>query len=168
MDIYFGADHAGYNLKNALIPVVKELGYHAIDIGAFSYDPLDDYPDFVASVAHAVSVDPKKAIGIVIGGSGQGEAIVANRFPNVRAVVFNGQYRPSDGREVPHEITLSREHNDANVLALGSRFLSEIEAKEALTLWLGTPFSGDERHARRIAKIEAVIKKFDPVCEPKG
>jgi ribose 5-phosphate isomerase B len=94
-------------------------------------------------------------MAIVLGGSGQGEAIVANRFPHVRAVVFNGQYvSPDENRDIPNEIVLSREHNDANILSLGARFLSEEEAKNAVRLWLATPFSHDERHIRRIAKIE--------------
>jgi len=93
-------------------------------------------------------------IGIVIGGSGQGEAIMANRFSRVRAVVFNGQYKPADGRKIPDEIKISREHNDANILSLGARFLDFDEALKAVLLWLNTPFSKEERHARRIAKIE--------------
>ena len=115
-------------------------------------------------MAKAVAGDPRSR-GIIIGGSGQGEAICANRFSGVRAVVFNGptyakvsvgkQYKP-DGTEIPDEIKLSREHNDANVLSLGARFLSIEEAKSAVKTWLETPFSNDERHIRRIKKIDDI------------
>lgn len=143
-------------MKEALVPYVLELGYEAVDLGARELDPTDDYPDFIFPVAREVSNDPSGARGIVLGGSGQGEAIAANRFPGVRAVVFNGQYKPLDGREVPREIEIARQHNDSNVLSLGARFLSLEEAKEAVKLWLSTPFSGDERHARRIRKLDEI------------
>lgn len=154
MKIVFAADHAGFVLKNVLMPFVRELGYDIEDVGAFELVEGDDYPDFVSKAAQAVSSDPDNVQAIVIGGSGQGEAIVANRFPHVRAIVFNGQYAPADGRSVPHEIEVAREHNDANILSLGARFLNDNEAREAVRLWLITSFSGDERHVRRIAKIE--------------
>lgn len=149
MKIYFASDHAGFELKNSLMEMVNvDLGLEVEDCGAFDYDEADDYPDFVRVAADAVSSDPEESLAVIIGGSGQGEAIVANRFVNVRAAVYYGG---------PMEIiTLSREHNDANVLSLGARFLTEDEAKEALRLWLDTPFSGEERHDRRIAKIDAV------------
>lgn len=153
--IYFAADHAGFLLKEVLKPFVVQLGYEIEDCGASTHVEDDDFTDYVSIAARAVSADPVNRIAIVLGGSGQGEAIVANRFPHVRAVVFNGQYvSPDESREIPNEIVLSREHNDANVLSLGARFLSEEEAKNAVKLWLGTPFSNDERHIRRIAKIE--------------
>ncbi len=154
MKIIFAADHAGFELKQALIPFVKELGFEVEDVGALAVAPDDDYPDMISLAARQVSENPQGVRALVIGGSGQGEAIVANRFPRVRAVVFNGQYRPEDGRLVPKEIVIAREHNDANVLALGARFLSEEEAKMAVKTWLETPFYGDERHLRRINKIE--------------
>ena len=149
MKIYFASDHAGFELKNSLMKMTDvDLGLEVEDCGAFDYDEADDYPDFVGVAAEAVSMDPEESLAVVVGGSGQGEAIVANRFANVRAAVYYGG--PTD------IITLSREHNDANVLSLGARFLTEDEAKEALRLWLDTPFSGDERHDRRLAKIEAM------------
>ncbi len=156
MKIIWGADHAGFYLKENLIPFVESLGYETEDQGAFEYHPEDDYPDFVIPVAKLVSADPDSYRGIVLGGSGQGEAMAANRFPNVRAVVFNGQYDPGDGRDIPPEITLSREHNDSNILSLGARFLNEKEAQEAVKQWLETPFSGAERHLRRLKKIEEI------------
>lgn len=155
--IHIGADHAGFGLKTDLIEYLEKKGYEVIDHGAYDYEEDDDYPDYVIPVASEISSDlDNHSKGIVIGGSGQGEAIVANRFPNVRAVVFNGQYEPNDGREVPNEIVLSREHNDSNVLSLGARFLSTAEAIEALDLWLETAFSGEERHVRRIQKIDSL------------
>ncbi len=154
MKILITSDHAGFSLKEALVPYIEELGYDMEDMGPFEYDEGDDYPDFIAPLAKNISENPSDFRGIIIGGSGQGEAIVANRFPNVRAVVFNGQYKPTDGREVPDEIKISREHNDSNILSLGSRFLNEEEAKEAVKLWLETPFPFEERHMRRIKKID--------------
>lgn len=151
--IHIGSDHAGFELKEELKSFLETLQYEVIDHGAFEYDEDDDYPDFIYPVAESVAID-SQSFGIVIGGSGQGEAICANRIKGIRATVFNGQYEPLDGREVPNEIVLSREHNDANVLSLGARFISIAEAKEAVELWLETDFSGDDRHVRRIQKIE--------------
>lgn len=153
--IHLGADHAGFELKEVLASYLQKLGYEVIDHGAHLYDEFDDYPDFVAPVGRAVSDSPSAVKGIVIGGSGQGEAMVANQFPNVRAVVFYGNktFRGSD------IIKLSREHNDANVLSLGARFLTVAEAKDAVRLWLATPFSGEYRHIRRIKKMEKILRE---------
>jgi len=148
MKIFIGSDHAGFELKEKLIPFLKELGHEVVDKGAFSFDSLDDYPDFVKPVAEEVSKD-KEARGIVLGGSGQGEAICANRYKNVRAFSY---YGPSRG-EV-NIVTDSRGHNDSNIISIGARFMNVDEAKEAVKLWLETPFSGDERHIRRINKID--------------
>lgn len=151
--IYIGSDHAGFELKKEIIKFLEKAEYEVIDHGAYEYDEDDDYPDFIFPVARDVSLDPE-AMGIVIGGSGQGEAISANRIPGIRAVVFNGQYEPLDQREIPQEIIISREHNDANILSLGARFLNTEEALEAVELWLETEFSGEPRHLRRIKKID--------------
>jgi len=145
--ILFATDHAGFEMKNQLLEYVKELGYETEDMGAHTFDTNDDYPGFMAPVGFKVSSDPEKYKAIILGGSGQGEAIVTNRFPGVRAVVYYG-----GNLEI---ITLSREHNDANVLSLGARFLTLDAAKEAVKLWLETTFSGEERHARRISKIDS-------------
>ena len=164
MRIFIGADHAGFELKEQLKKYVSESGHEVTDFGAHEFKEGDDYPDYVIPVAKAVAGDPRSR-GIIIGGSGQGEAICANRFSGVRAVVFNGptyakvsvgkQYKP-DGTEIPDEIKLSREHNDANVLSLGARFPSIEDAKSAVKTWLETPFSNDERHIRRIKKIDDI------------
>lgn len=146
MKVYFAADHAGYELKEALLAFVRdELGHEVEDCGAFSFDADDDYPVFIRKAADKVAEDPD-ARAIVLGGSGQGEAIAANRVSGVRAAVYYG-----GSTEI---ISLSREHNDANMLSLGARFLSEEDAKEAVRLWLATSFSNDERHARRIAQLD--------------
>src|SRR3989338_8849168 len=149
MKLFVGGDHAGFELKKELIEFLKSEGHDVTDFGAFEMKPEDDYPNFVIPVAKAVSGNPLSR-GIILGGSGQGEAICANRFSGIRALVFNGQYAPTDGRELPDEIKISREHNDANILSLGARFLNFDEAKEAVSEWLAMPFSGEERHVRRL------------------
>jgi len=153
MRILITSDHAGFELRKALYSHLKDAGKDVSDSGPYENNPDDDYPDFIAPVALEVSHDPNNTRAIIIGGSGQGEAIMANRFPRVRAVVFNGQYAPH-GRETPDEIYYSRMHNDANVISLGARFISIEEAIAAVDKWLNTPFSNEERHVRRIKKIE--------------
>jgi ribose 5-phosphate isomerase B len=160
MKILFATDHAGFELKEKLAPYVKGLGYEVEDLGAYEYDKSDDYPDSISKVAEQVSNNPENIKGIILGGSGQGEAIVANRYPNVRAVVYNGQCEAQDGMKAPNEIVISREHNDANILSLGARFLTEESAKEAVKVWLKTEFSKEERHIRRIVKIAEITKKI--------
>ncbi|MFA6270115.1 MAG: RpiB/LacA/LacB family sugar-phosphate isomerase [Candidatus Paceibacterota bacterium] len=145
MKIYFASDHAGFEMKNALIEYVKDLGFETEDCGAFALNPDDDYPQFIKKAAEAVSDKPGETRAIVLGGSGQGEDMVADKFPNVRSAEYYG-----GNLEI---VKLSREHNDANVLSLGARFLSLDEAKKAVDLWLKTPFSGEQRHARRISEI---------------
>lgn len=160
--ILIAADHAGFELKQELIPFLRDMGYEVKDFGANSFDAEDDYPDFMIPLAMEVSESGGTKQGIMIGGSGQGEAIVANRFRHVRAAVFNGQFRPSESatagldRHVPLEVKTAREHNDINVISLGARFISEAEAKEAVKTFLTIPFSEDERHVRRLKKIDAI------------
>jgi ribose 5-phosphate isomerase B len=153
--IHIGADHAGFYLKEALVNYLRKLNYEVIDHGAHIYDEFDDYPDFIAPVGRAISDQPNGAKGIVIGGSGQGEAMVANQFPSVRAVVFYGNKIFQNS----NIIKLSRQHNDANVLSLGARFLTTGEAKSAVKTWLETSFSGDYKHIRRIKKIEKILRE---------
>ncbi|MBI5078254.1 MAG: RpiB/LacA/LacB family sugar-phosphate isomerase [Candidatus Yonathbacteria bacterium] len=145
MRIYIGTDHAGFELKESLIPFLRARGHEVEDIGAHKFDSLDDYPDFIRPVAENVARDPKSR-GIILGGSGQGEAMCANRVPGARAAVYYGG--------TVDIVVLSREHNDANILSLGARFIEEDEAKEVVRVWLETPFSGDERHERRIQKLD--------------
>lgn len=161
MKVFIAGDHAGFELKQKLVPFLRGLGYEVEDKGAFAYDKDDDYPDFVVPVAEAVSAtawnyaeqtqndaEREQVRGIILGGSGQGEAIVANRFPNVRAAEYYG-----GNLDI---VRLSREHNDANILSLGARFLNEEEVEEAVKLWLETPFSDDPRHIRRLQKIDGI------------
>lgn len=149
--IHIGGDHAGFELKEEIIRFLEKKEYEVIDHGAYELDPDDDYPDFVLPVALAVAED-EHSRGIILGGSGQGEAIVANRVSGIRAIVFYGEPALSDESIV----LLSRYHNDANVLSLGARFLTEEEALEAVDMWLETAFGQDERHVRRIAKIDEI------------
>lgn len=143
--IYIGSDHAGYELKEKLKIFLKELEYEVTDKGAFSLDKDDDYPDFIIPVAMAVASDID-SLGIVLGGSGQGEAISANKIDGIRAIEYYG-----GDLEI---IKLGREHNDANILSIGARFVTEEEAKEAVNLFINTNFSEEKRHIRRINEIK--------------
>jgi len=144
MKIHLATDHAGLELKEKVKLYLHNLDYEVIDHGAYEYDALDDYPDFIFPCANAVSNDPESK-GIILGGSGQGEAMAANRVKGVRAAVFyNG----------PDEIIkLSRQHNNANILSLGARFMSEEEMYKTIEVWLSTDFESG-RHQRRIEKLD--------------
>lgn len=160
MKIFIGTDHAGYVLKEKLISFLRLQGHKVIDKGAYEYDEKDDYPDFVVPVAREVSKDPDKVKGIILGGTGEGEAIAANRFPHVRAIVDYGEATCIVDNE-SNIIIRSREHNNANILSLGARYFTEETMMNAVNLWLNTPFSGDERHVRRLAKIDTIEIKKD-------
>jgi ribose 5-phosphate isomerase B len=150
MKIHLAADHAGFMLKEHLKMFLQERGYDVMDHGAFAYNEEDDSPDFIYPAARAVAEELRRnedVRGIIIGGSGQGEAIVANRVPGIRAAVWYG-----GDRHIP---LLSREHNDANILSLGARFMDKTLAEIVVKEWLDTPFSHDERHERRIKKIDS-------------
>lgn len=160
MRVYLAADHAGFSLKRVLIGALEAHSHEAIDLGATTLDPEDDYPDFMTPLAERVAAEPS-AFGIAIGGSGQGEAMAANRVKGARAAVFYGAREAvgaidaegtaaGDGYDL---IRLARAHNDANILSLGARFLTEEEALHAVLLFLSTPFSALSRHARRLAKF---------------
>lgn len=155
MKIYIGTDHAGYVLKEKIVSFLKGQNYEVIDKGAFGYDEDDDYPDFVIPVAREISKNSDSAKGIILGGTGEGEAIAANKFPNVRAVVYYGDVKPVVENE-SNIIIRSREHNNSNILSLGARYFTEESVVDAVSLWLNTPYSGDERHIRRLAKIDNI------------
>ena len=144
--IYLASDHAGFAHKEAIKAWLESEHYPVIDEGAFVYDPEDDFTDVIARAAIAVAEAPTSRTGIIFGGSGQGEAMMANRFTGVRATVYYGG--PED------IITLSREHNDANVLAIGARFVSVDEAKKVIWKWLHAPTSPNEKYARRNRKLD--------------
>jgi ribose 5-phosphate isomerase B len=160
MKIYIGSDHVGYEFKEKLKDYLSGLGYEVKDKGAFKYDSNDDYPDFVKLVAEAVANDVESK-GIILGGTGQGEAMCANKTKGIRTAVFYGPKEPVAEIDITGKksvdsfeiIQLARIHNNANILSLGLRFLSEDEAKFAIKSFLNTKFTGEERHIRRISKI---------------
>lgn len=149
MKIYMGSDHAGFELKEKINKYLTEQNYQVEDKGAFNLDQNDDYPKFIKPVAEAVSLD-KDSFGIILGGSGQGEQIVANKIDGIRAIEYYG-----GNLEI---IKLGREHNNANVLSLGARFVNEQEAFEAVKIFLETKFSEETRHKRRLGQINTIEK----------
>lgn len=163
MKILLASDHAGFALKEEISRFLNGKGFDTEDMGPHSLDMDDDYPDYIAPLAKRVSEDPDNIRGVILGGSGQGEAMVANRVPGVRAGVFYGTSLPTlpvdaTGKEStdPYAIIhLMREHDNVNVLSLGARFLTNEEAFSAVSQFLDTPFHNDERHLRRINKIDA-------------
>ena len=145
MKIIIGADHAWYGMKEALKQGLTLAGHDVKDVGAYAYDETDDYPDFVKSLVEKVLANPDSQ-AVFCSGSGQAEAMCANRYKSIRAAVY-----------YHHDLEiarLSREHNNANVLSIGARFVSAEEAKEAIEFWLTIPFDPQSRHARRLAKID--------------
>ena len=144
MKIYLASDHAGFELKQFLGKHLSQLGFRVEDCGAYKMNPSDDYPDFIFPAAQKVAGD-SNAKGVIMGGSGQGEAIAANRVKGERAVVYY------DG---PIDIVkLSRSHNNANILSFGARFITPEKAAEAVDMWLKEPFEGG-RHKIRIDKLD--------------
>jgi len=144
MKIHVATDHAGLELKDNIKIYLSEKGFEVVDHGAYEYDAMDDYPDFIFPCAKAVANDSESR-GIILGGSGQGEAMAANRIKGARAAVYYGSER-----EIAR---LSREHNNANILSLGARFIEEDEMFDIIDMWLVEPFAGD-RHTRRIEKLD--------------
>ncbi len=156
MKIYIASDHAGFALKSKLVSFVQSLGHSVEDLGPFAMNTEDDYPDFVKPLAARVA-EEDESCGIVIGASGQGEAIAANRTRGIRAVVYYGtpsQSQTDAEGNILNLIQSTRAHNNANVLSLGARFISEDDACETVALWLSTPFAKEERHMRRIVKLD--------------
>jgi ribose 5-phosphate isomerase B len=142
MRVYLGSDHAGFELKQHLVEYLTKQGYECVDVGPHVYDPEDDYPSFCLHTGASVVADPG-SLGIVIGGSGNGEQIAANKIAGVRSALV---WRVEIAQ-------LARQHNDANVLSLGAREHTVEEATTFAEAFLTTPFSGNERHARRIAEV---------------
>ena len=156
MKVYVGSDHAGFGLKEKLVPYLMELGYEVDDKGAREYNEGDDYPDYIIPVAREVSQHPKDAKGIILGASGQGEAMTANKFSDVRAAVYYGEGCSVVEDKEASIINLARSHNDSNILSIGAHFVTEEDMKKAVRRWLETPFSADERHERRLAKMDRI------------
>jgi len=143
MRVHLGSDHAAFELKAHLASWLEGEGYDVVDHGPLEYDPVDDYPPFVLRAALAV-VNDRGSLGVVLGGSGNGEQIAANKVRGVRAALAWTE----------DTAVLAREHNDANVVSIGARMHTADEATRLVELFLTTAFSGEERHARRIALID--------------
>jgi len=161
MKIALSTDHAGLDQLTALQAFLEQQGHECANYGPKAFDANDDYPDYIFPAAHAVA-SGEYEVAIIMGGSGQGEAMAANRVKGVRAAVYYGPATPagaidakggaaSDEFEI---LRLSRQHNNANVLSLAARFLDQQAIRAAVTLWLETAFTGEERHARRIRKLD--------------
>jgi ribose 5-phosphate isomerase B len=156
MRVHIGSDHAGFELKQSLLSQLAKAGYEIVDHGADTYEALDDYPAYCIACAQGVVADQSKgieALGIVLGGSGNGEQIAANKVPGVRAILATHL----------DLATLGREHNNANVIALGGRFTAPEFAWVLVQAFLTTPFSGAERHARRIEQVAAYERSGHPL-----
>lgn len=144
MKIHLATDHAGFEHKEALKAFLLEKGYEVIDHGDMQLNENDDYPDFITPVAIAVAQD-QESKGIIFGGSGEGEAMCANRILGARAVVYYGG--------TTDILTFSRQHNNANILSIGARFMTTEESNNAVEFWMGVEFSNEERHIRRLGKF---------------
>ncbi|OEV02761.1 ribose-5-phosphate isomerase [Streptomyces oceani] len=144
MRVYLGSDHAGYELKNHLVSWLRSVGHDPVDCGPHIYDAQDDYPPFCLRAAERTAAD-EGALGIVIGGSGNGEQIAANKVRGIRCALAWSE----------ETAALAREHNDANVLSVGARMHTEDEAVGFVRTFLDTPYSGDARHTRRIDMLSA-------------
>lgn len=163
MTVALASDHAGFEQLKQLQDFLESIGHQCHNFGPVSLRPGDDYPDYIFPAAKTVASGGCER-GIILGRSGEGEAMAANRLKGVRCAVF---YGPAVPRRVvdahgktshdPYEIVkLSRQHNDSNMLSLATSFLSFEEIKSAVALWLKTPFSGEDRHARRNKKLDEV------------
>lgn len=147
--VYIASDHAGYELKENILTHFKDHNlYEFINMGPFIYNEDDDYPQTLAALCQKCTSE-KTSFGIVIGGSGTGEAIVVNKYPHTRCALWYG-----GNTDI---IKLSRSHNDSNVLSLGARFISADEAYDAVSLFLETPFSNEPRHQRRVAQVNTLL-----------
>lgn len=157
MHVHIGGDHAAYELKQDLVGYLRAAGHDVTDHGPHRYDPEDDYPVAVLRAAAAVAADPDSR-GVVLGGSGNGEQIAANKVGGVRAAL---------GHTV-ETATLARQHNDAHVLSIGARMNTVEQARAMVTAFLETPFSGDPRHARRLAMVDTYEREGRLPDEPPG
>ena len=148
MKILLASDHAGFELKNKIKEYLETEGFTLEDMGAHVLIPDDNYPEIMIPVAMRILHDPENYTAIIFGKSGNGEAMICNRLPGIRAVVYHGK-----NLEI---IRLAREHNDANVLSIGAGFVEFEEAREAVRLWISTPFSKEPRHIKRIEMLDNI------------
>ncbi|WP_026421259.1 ribose-5-phosphate isomerase [Actinokineospora inagensis] len=155
MRVYLGSDHAGLDLKNHLVEHLGAAGHDVIDVGPHAYDALDDYPPYCVETARRVVADPG-SLGVVLGGSGNGEQIAANKVPGCRAALAWSE----------ETARLCRQHNDAQVVGVGARMHSAEDATAIVEAFLATPFSGDERHIRRITQLTDYERTGTPPSLP--
>lgn len=148
--VHLAADHAGLGHKEHVESWLKEEGYTVVDHGTHELDPLDDFTDAILPAAKAVSEDSENSIAVIFGGSGQGEAMIANRFPRVRATVYYG-----GNLEI---ISLSRKHNNANILSIGARFIEINDTKKIIWDWMHTDFKGEAKYQRRNDEIDSLTQ----------
>jgi ribose 5-phosphate isomerase B len=147
--VHLASDHAGFDMKQELLNWLRDHDYGVVDHGAHEYDPDDDYNEFILDAVKATVDDANTSRAIIFGGSGQGEAMMANRIKGARASVYT--YPNLD------IIKLSREHNDANILSIAARFISNEDMIEAVELWLTTTFPAEDRHVRRNTKLDSLL-----------
>ena len=145
MTVILAADHAGFEMKEHIKSFLEEKGYTVEDVGAHRFYPTDNYPKYMKLAAEHMT-KTEHAVGVIFGGSGQGEAMVVNRVQGLRALVYVAHN--------PEIVTVGRQHNDANVLSVGSRFITNKQAEEAVELFLTEPFSHEDRHERRVRQID--------------
>ena len=160
MKVALAADHAGFQMKGEVAPWLQEQGYQVLDLGAFSHEPADDYPDFAEAVGQAV-VSGKAERGILVCGSGVGASVAANKVPGVRACLCHDVYSAHQGVE----------HDDINVLCLGARVVGIELVKDLALAFLSARFTGEERHRRRLGKVAAIEGRAlqrKPVRTPGG
>jgi ribose 5-phosphate isomerase B len=151
MKVAIGSDHAGFQLKNAMGDVLRSAGNDVVDVGAFKENPTDDYPDFAEAVGRAV-LDGKAERGVLICGSGVGASVAANKLPGIRAGMCHDTYSAHQGVE----------HDNINVLVLGSRVIGVALAHDLVEAFMGAKFSNEERHVRRLGKVKALETKYCP------
>lgn len=161
MKIALSTDHAGFEQLKALREFLASKGYECVDFGPKEFDEQDDYPDFIFPAAQAVA-NGDCEVGIIMGGSGQGEAMAANRVKGARCMVYYGSAKAvgavdASGKESSDDyeiLRLSKQHNNANMLSIAARFVSQSEIEKVVTIWLDEQFSGAQRHQRRIGKLD--------------
>lgn len=154
MRIVIGSDHAGFALKNAMGDVIRAQGHEVVDVGAFNENP-SDYPDFAEAVGRAV-LDGRAERGVLVCGSGVGASVAANKLKGIRAAVCHDTYSGHQGVE----------HDDMNVLVMGSRVIAAKLAEDIVLAYLGAKFTGEARHVRRLGKVKALEEKFGESARP--